>query len=239
MITESLNYLTQREEAVLTELEDLHGQGIVSADQLRKAMKRQRSTPSAAHAAEASAAKAVAKEAGCVALTGTVAQKTWAESIRAQRRDEFKYINKDVAEVIALLDSSKLFIETRQMRSDEFAIYIRKNSTALLAEQETKNANKVLASAKRKSESSAKKSAAKLLERRMAFLVGKFNAMSDVPATQGLGEKIGEVEEGGASYRAFFNYATQEVRVLFKTDGPATHRVLTDEADRAEFLAIA
>lgn len=239
MITNSLDCLTEREEFELTELEDCYGQGMVSADELRESMRYKRRVPSAEHAAEAAAAKAVAKEAGWVALTGTVAQKTWAESIRAARREEFKHINNDVLEVIALLDSSKLFIETRQLRGAEFATYIRKNKIELLAEQEAKNADKVAAAAKRKSATSAKKAAADLLARQLAFIVGKLGDLVEVPAVSNIGIKLGETDVAGANYRLYVTPSKREVRVLCKTVGTATHHVLTDEADRDAFFAIA
>lgn len=197
-----------------------------------KAARRKRTLEK--HGDAIAAAKAVAKAAGWIALTGTLAQKDWAAQIRAKLIPQFF---PDVAALAGNIKDAKFWIEKR-----DTAIYVLQQDIRNLAE----SINALVArDAAKKNLAKAQKVEKKAAEGRRAAcqldILGLFAASSVIPfAPNELGIKCGEHEIDGDSVRVFVSLETSSAYLLVrKADGGKEVRLatVTEESARKLYAA--
>jgi hypothetical protein len=186
-------------------LEDIYGTGCVTPEMLNQAAaeiaaaaRTERAEKIKEKYAEQTATgRKMAKESGWCALVGTPAQKRWAVSIRAEQIGK---LGDAAALTAAQVCSAKFWIDSRSegpcgltqlLNSDEIADQIEKTLRH--------NAKRRLVTAAKKAKSSASARENKQLQ----YLLSFQDLLNEVPATQLLGQKIGELEQDGKKYRFF------------------------------------
>lgn len=222
-------------------LEDIYGTGCVTPEMLDQAAavitaaaRTERADKIKEKYAEQTATgRKIAKENGWCLLVGTPAQKRWAVSIRAEQMVK---LGDTAALTAAQVSSSKFWIESRNEGTSGLTQLL--NSDAIANQIEKTQRQKVsrtkLAAAKK-----VKMTAAARMHVQLQYLLSFLDLLNEVPATQLLGQKMGELEQDGNRYR-FFHEGKNRLRIITGDEsgrGPKTNKILEISEEMHAMLA--
>jgi len=216
-------------EYILQCMEDCYGGGMVSDAELRVACNQAQAAADQAarakreasikdkYADETKAGRAAAKTNGWCVLDGTPAQKRWATSIRADQIEKLtnRAGSESSVEAAGQVGSSTFWIEHRDAGYSQLVDAL--TDPAVVAEIAKTKRKAVAQTAARADAALAKISAARLAKK-IEYLLSFTDLLIEVPATQKLGSKVGELSQGDTLHR-IFTEADSSLRII---TGPAT-----------------